>query len=61
MSITRDHILDIDDLAALPRGRALLMSSGNRPVLMRTIPWMDRPDAKEVIEQQEKERQHGLG
>jgi hypothetical protein len=37
------------------------MSSGNRPVLMRTIPWMDRPDAKEVIEQQEKERQHGLG
>jgi type IV secretory pathway TraG/TraD family ATPase VirD4 len=41
-SITRDHILDVDDLAALPRGRALLMSSGNRPVLMKTLPWMDR-------------------
>lgn len=48
VSINRDRILDVDDLAALPRGRALLMSSGNRPVLMKTVPWMERPDAKSV-------------
>ena len=41
-SITRDTILSIDQLAALPRGRAVLIASGARPVLMKTSPWMAR-------------------
>ncbi|MFZ2175939.1 MAG: TraM recognition domain-containing protein [Rhodococcus sp. (in: high G+C Gram-positive bacteria)] len=34
-----------DDLEALPRGRAVVRSSGNRPVLVRTVPWMVGPHA----------------
>lgn len=45
-SITRDTILSVDQLAALPRGRAVLIASGARPLLMRTIPWMKRKDAR---------------
>lgn len=48
VSNSRDTILSIDDLAALPRGRELLLSSGNRPVLLRTMPWMKRHDADAV-------------
>lgn len=36
----RERILDVDDLAALPRGRAIVLASGSRPTLIRTVPWM---------------------
>lgn len=41
-----DLILDVADLRALPRGRAVLLASGTRAVLGRTLPWMDGPHAK---------------
>lgn len=33
-------ILDVDDLQALPRGRAVLFSSGNPAALIKTTPWI---------------------
>lgn len=48
VSNSRDTILSIDDLASLPRGRELLLSSGNRPVLLKTMPWMRRADADSI-------------
>ncbi|MBD3784698.1 MAG: TraM recognition domain-containing protein, partial [Micrococcales bacterium] len=35
----RERILDVADLAAMPKGRAVVLSSGNRPTLIRTQPW----------------------
>ncbi|MGL4339993.1 MAG: type IV secretory system conjugative DNA transfer family protein [Rhodoglobus sp.] len=46
----RERILGVDDLAALPKGRAVVLSSGNRPTLIRTQPWMTGPHAKHVKE-----------
>ena len=36
----RERILDVSDLAAMPKGRAVVLVSGSRPTLIRTIPWM---------------------
>ncbi|PYF96369.1 Type IV secretory pathway, VirD4 component, TraG/TraD family ATPase [Georgenia satyanarayanai] len=44
----RERILDVADLAALPKGRAVVMASGSRPTLIRTQPWMHGPHAAEV-------------
>ncbi|APF34916.1 hypothetical protein BO218_12565 [Microbacterium paludicola] len=44
----RERILDVADLAAMPKGRAVVLSSGNRPTLIRTQPWMTGPHAEEV-------------
>ena len=38
------------DLAAMPKGRAVVLASGSRPTLIRTIPWMTGPHAKAVTE-----------
>lgn len=46
----RDRILDVADLAAMPKGRAVVLASGSRPTLIRTIPWMTGPHAKAVTE-----------
>ena len=35
----KDRILDVSDLAALPRGRAVVFASGAPAVLVETIPW----------------------
>ena len=43
-----DLILDVADLRALPRGRAMLLASGARAVFGRMLPWMDGPHAKAV-------------
>ncbi|MBB5918958.1 type IV secretory pathway TraG/TraD family ATPase VirD4 [Nocardia transvalensis] len=40
--------LTVSDLRALPRGRCLVFASGHRPVLVRSIPWMERGDAAEI-------------
>ncbi|NKS56587.1 TraM recognition domain-containing protein [Rhodococcus hoagii] len=37
-----------DDLEALPRGRAIVRSSGNRPTIVQTEPWMAGPYAAQV-------------
>jgi len=44
----RDRILDLADLAALPKGRAVVLASGARPTLIRTQPWMTGPHAAQV-------------
>ncbi|MEV4440928.1 TraM recognition domain-containing protein [Streptomyces sp. NPDC049577] len=43
-----EKILEVSDLAALPRGRALLFASGTRPVLIETEPWQNGPHAETV-------------
>jgi type IV secretory pathway TraG/TraD family ATPase VirD4 len=43
-----ERILDVADLAALPVGRALVFSSGNRPTLIRPVAWWDGPHAEAI-------------
>ncbi|MFC7164422.1 hypothetical protein ACFQL5_19205, partial [Aquipuribacter hungaricus] len=47
-STRRERVLEVSELGALPRGRALLLASGIPPTLVRTVPWMDGPAAAEV-------------
>lgn len=44
----RERILDVADLAAMPKGRAVVLASGSRPTLIRTVPWMVGPHAEAV-------------
>lgn len=44
----RERILDVADLAAMPKGRAIVLASGARPTLIRTCPWMTGPHAADV-------------
>lgn len=37
--LSKERILEVDDLAALPRGRAIVLSSGNRATMVETLPW----------------------
>lgn len=46
--LRRVPIMSVAELAALPRGRALLFSSGNRPALGRPLPWMGGPYAEQI-------------
>lgn len=39
-SLSRERIFEVSDLVALPKGRAVVISAGNRATLVRTIPWM---------------------
>ncbi|MFI7531500.1 type IV secretory system conjugative DNA transfer family protein [Nocardia salmonicida] len=46
------------DLASLPRGRAVVFTSGRTAVLIKTVPWLDRdyaPEVKAAIKQAEKD------
>jgi type IV secretory pathway TraG/TraD family ATPase VirD4 len=47
-STHRQRALSVDDLAAMPAGRAAVSLSGTRPVIVETVPWMRRPDASVV-------------
>lgn len=49
VSSERQAILSPDDIAALPEWRAVLVPSGDYPVLIRTIPWWKRPDMETVV------------
>jgi type IV secretory pathway TraG/TraD family ATPase VirD4 len=44
----RQRILDVADLAALPRGRMVVLASGAPPVLARTCPWQQGPHAASI-------------
>lgn len=48
-STTRERILEVADLAQLPRGRAVVFASGSRPVLIRTVPWFENKKLAPVI------------
>ncbi|WP_280413220.1 type IV secretory system conjugative DNA transfer family protein [Nocardia asiatica] len=47
-SITSTSTLGISELRSLPRGRAVLFTSGTPPVLVETEPWWEGPHADEV-------------
>jgi type IV secretory pathway TraG/TraD family ATPase VirD4 len=47
-STRRERILEVSDLAALPRGRAVVFPSGAPPVLIETLPWHRGPHAEAV-------------
>ena len=46
--LQRERILDVSELAALPRGRAVVIASGARPTMVRTVPWMVGSQASAV-------------
>ncbi|MFG2130818.1 type IV secretory system conjugative DNA transfer family protein [Streptomyces sp. NPDC048751] len=47
-STRRERVLQVSDLGAMPPGRALVLASGTKPVLVETIPWWEGPYAGEV-------------
>ncbi|MBZ4016834.1 type IV secretory system conjugative DNA transfer family protein [Streptomyces purpurogeneiscleroticus] len=47
-STRRERVLHVSDLGSMPPGRALVLASGTKPVLVETIPWWEGPHAKEV-------------
>lgn len=46
--LRRERILDAAELAALPRGRAIMLSSGTPAALIETVPWMTGTHARTV-------------
>jgi hypothetical protein len=38
--VRRERVLDVADLTALPKGRAVVFASGAPAALVRTLPWM---------------------
>jgi type IV secretory pathway TraG/TraD family ATPase VirD4 len=44
-AVRRERILDIAELSALPKGRAIVLASGAPAALARTLPWMTGPHA----------------
>ena len=47
-AVRRERVLDIADLQALPKGRAVVFASGAPAALVRTLPWMTGPHAAAV-------------
>ena len=45
-SVRTLDVLDVAELAALPRGRILVMSSGSKPVLASPVPYYQGPHAQ---------------
>ena len=48
-SRTKQRTFTEAELEALPRGRAIVRSSGNTPVLVRTVPWGEGPNQAAVV------------
>ncbi|WP_104135171.1 type IV secretory system conjugative DNA transfer family protein [Cryobacterium sp. Y62] len=46
--VQRERTLDVADLGALPRGRAVVFASGAPATLIETVPWMRGPQADAV-------------
>jgi type IV secretory pathway TraG/TraD family ATPase VirD4 len=40
-ALKRERILTVDELGAMPRGRAVMLSTGSRAALLRTVPWYE--------------------
>ena len=47
-SVQRDRTLDVADLGAMPRGRAVVFASGAPATLVETVPWMNGPHAAKL-------------
>jgi type IV secretory pathway TraG/TraD family ATPase VirD4 len=46
--VQRERTLDVANLGALPRGRAVVFASGAPATLIETVPWMRSPQADAV-------------
>lgn len=46
-ALKRERILTVDELGAMPRGRAVMLSTGSRAALLRTVPWYE--GTKEMV------------
>ncbi|MBF6332084.1 type IV secretory system conjugative DNA transfer family protein [Nocardia transvalensis] len=60
-SLSSSRTLNVNALATLPRGRAVLFSSGAPAVLVRTVPWWETEyaaDVKRSIEHHDPQRPH---
>lgn len=44
----KERTLDVLDLAAFPRGRAIMFASGAPAALLDSVPWMNGPHAESV-------------
>lgn len=44
----REPIMDVADIAALPKGRCIVHAAGTRPALCRALPWMTGPHAQAI-------------
>ena len=44
----RERIMDVADIAALPKGRCIVHAAGTRPALCRTLPWMTGAQAEAI-------------
>ncbi|UOD83455.1 type IV secretory system conjugative DNA transfer family protein [Paenarthrobacter ureafaciens] len=44
----KERTLDVSELAAFPRGRAIMFASGAPAALLETVPWMNGPHADAV-------------
>ncbi|GAA4754978.1 hypothetical protein GCM10025783_30150 [Amnibacterium soli] len=42
-ALKREKILTVDELGSMPRGRAVMLATGTRAALLRTIPWYVGP------------------
>jgi type IV secretory pathway TraG/TraD family ATPase VirD4 len=47
-SLRKERALAVSDLASLPTDRAVVFTSGSRPVVIETRPWMDGPHAADI-------------
>ena len=47
-AVRRERVLDVADLQAMPKGRAVVFASGAPAALVRTLPWMAGPHAAAV-------------
>lgn len=48
LSVQRERTLDVADLGALPRGRAVVFASGAPATLVETVPWMTSSHADAI-------------
>ncbi|GIG26415.1 MULTISPECIES: type IV secretory system conjugative DNA transfer family protein [Cellulomonas] len=56
----RERVLDVSDLASLPRGRIVVVAAGCRPVLVKPVPWMDGPHRDAVNASWKRHNPNGL-
>jgi hypothetical protein len=47
-AVRGERVLDVADLQAMPKGRAVIFASGAPATLVRTLPWMAGPHAGAV-------------
>lgn len=59
-SVSRETLFEVSDLAALPRGRAILMSSGQPAVLTALDHFSTKPYAEKVNQSETYYRAQGI-